>query len=698
MQKSDKPTDTTKTALADLSLEGMIHVATVRSPIARGKIVSVLPPKLPAGYRLILPQDIPGENRIVSFGAEVPILASGEVRYVGEPIALVAGPDPVRAGELAEAVHVEYEEEEPLQNWESFASGQVLAKRVAVVGDPDLAFSISRTVVESTFKTCAIEHYYSEPQGALASFDYDKFAIWCATQWPYHVRDSVALALGCEKEEVAVRPTRLGVHLDGKLWYPSLLACHAALAAYLYRKPARLMLTRKEDFLYTPKRARSSIALRVAVDPEGKLSAIDARIAVNVGAYGPLAEETLSQICLAASGAYSCPNLRIEGYAVVTNSPPMGAFGGLGASQAFFAIESEAARLAEALGEDPLDWKSRNVLRKGSSLVTGELLKEEPPYDEIASRLAAASDYRRKYACYELVRKRRSDRYDGPLRGIGFAFAYQGAGVFLSGDAPNFYTVEATLDMDLRLVLKTSAAASSESVRKIWLETAAKILDIEPEKVSIAPPDTDKSPNSGPLTLSRGITVVNRLVERACDSIQKRRFRDPLPLTAKSIYRLPKPIRWEDGKVSGSPLETAAWGGAVVELELDPWTLEPKPLGLWVCADGGRIVSPDRAAASLRVASSCAMSLCMREGLSLEDGQISNDAFFNYGILPPGELPPIRVELLEADKRAASKGIGELPFNTIPPAFLSALSQAAGLHFSSIPVRPVDLSALVEDA
>ena len=206
------------------------------------------------------------------------------------------------------------------------------AKRVAVVGDPDMAFSIAAKTVEGTYRSGASEHLYSEPQGALASFDYDKIAIRCATQWPYHVRDSVSLALGCKEEEVVVRPTLLGVHMDGKLWYPSLLSCHAALAAFLVRKPARIILTREEDFLYTPKRARSSITLRVALDREGKLAAVDARVAVNVGTYGPLAEETLSQICLAAAGVYSCPNLRVEGYAVSTNDPPMGAFGGLGAS------------------------------------------------------------------------------------------------------------------------------------------------------------------------------------------------------------------------------------------------------------------------------------------------------------------------------------------------------------------------------
>jgi CO/xanthine dehydrogenase Mo-binding subunit len=664
----------------------MLFVATVRSPSPRGSVRSIRFPSLPAGYRSILPADIPGRNRIVSFGAEVPILAQEKVSYAGEPVALVAGPDPVLLEELVSSTKVQCDEEEPAFNWESFSSDQVAAKRVAVVGDPDLAFSIASSVHEEVYTSGAIEHYYSEPQGAAAAYDYDKIAVWCATQWPYHVRDSVALALGCRADEVSVRPTRLGVHLDGKIWYPSLLARHAAIASIACGRPAKILLTREEDFRYSPKRARSSVSVCAAIGKSAELSALDVRIAINVGAYGPLAEEIVSQAVLACSGAYVCPNLRVEGYAVVTNTPPMGAFGGLGASHALFAMEAHANRMAAAAGEDPADWKSRNVLRKGSLLLTGEPLKEEVPYDALLARLAARSDYRRKYACYELVRKRRSGRSDGPLRGIGLAFAYQGAGPFLSGDASNSYNVEATLDKDLGLRILTSAAGGAGGVMDIWRRSASEILGIEPGKVAIAAPDTDQVPDSGPNTLSRNVSVVNRLIENACLAIQKRRFRDPLPLTARSTYRVPKPIKWEGGQVSGSPFDTAAWAGAVVELEIDPWSLEPRPLGVWLCVDGGHVAAPERAQAALRsgVADSLGACLCERFEPS-GDGAAGLD-YFRYGLLPLEELPPISIEFLEPARRAPVKGIGELPFDTVPAAFLSALSQAADAAFSCLPV------------
>jgi CO/xanthine dehydrogenase Mo-binding subunit len=683
--------------VGDFKAEGMLSVATVRSPATRGFIRSIVFPKLPAGYRSILPADIPGRNCIVSFGAEVPILAQDSVSYVGEPVALIAGPDPIELEELVAETKVFCDEEEPFVNWESFSSEQVAAKRLASFGDPELAFSIAGSVHEETYTSGAIEHYYSEPQGAAAAYDYDKIAVWCATQWPYHVRDSVALALGCRAQEVSVRPTRLGIHLDGKLWYPSLLACQAAVASIACGRPAKIVLTREEDFRFSPKRARSSVSIRSALGPSGELTAVDVRIAINVGAYGPLADEILSQAVLSCSGAYACPNVRVEAYAVITNSPPMGAFGGLGASHSLFAVEAHANRMAQASSEDPADWKSRNVLRKGSRLLTGEPMKEEVPYEALLARVSAASDYRRKYAGYELVRKRRSGRSDGPLRGIGLALAYQGAGPFLSGEASNSYTVEATLDKDLRVRLLTSAAAGAGGVTDVWRRSAADIFGVGIEKVSVAAPDTDQVPDSGPSTLSRNVSVVNRLVERACEAVQKRRFRDPLPLSARSVYRVPKPIKWEDGQVSGSPFDTAAWACAVVELELDAWTMEPRPLGVWLCVDGGKVVAPDRAASTLRASVVDALGACLVERF---DPSIGSDesAYFRYGLLPLQRTPPISIEFLEPSARASVKGIGELPFDTVPAAFLSALSQAADSPFSCLPVPAATLLRALENA
>jgi CO/xanthine dehydrogenase Mo-binding subunit len=573
-------------SLSDIILEGMYHVSTIRSPVSKGILRSVDAQGFPRGYSLIRGGDIAGSNSVISFATEIPVLATDRLSYRGEPLALVTGPEQTIADELARGVLVRCDEEEGVFAWETFASSQVVAKRVVTIGDPDRAFACATHIDMGTYKTESIEHYYSEPMGALAFYDYDKLAVYCATQWPYHVRYSISATLGCARDEVVVHPTRLGIHLDGKLWYPSLVSCHAAIASTLTGKPVRILYTRHEDFLFTPKRSRSSVTINSAMDKNGSLSGLMIHLSVNVGAHAPLAEEILSQTVMAATGIYNCPNIRIEGYAVSTNTPTLGALGGMGSSHAFFAIEAHADRLAKRLGQNPVEWKLKNMVRKDSVFLGGAAVSESPPCDSIANRIMAESDFNRKYASYETVRMKGRDSSDLPMRGIGLALAYQGGMFFLKGDSPNSYTLEGTLDMQLRLELKTSAAVVENVILDRWRRAASELLNLPLDSVIFTPPSTDRVPNSGPMTMSRS-AVIEHLVGRCCRLIQKRRFRDPLPITVRCQHRLANTLKWTAGHLSGSPFENATWGAAVVEVEIDPFTLTTKPTGVWIVVEGG---------------------------------------------------------------------------------------------------------------
>ena len=241
---------------------------------------------------------------------------------------------------------------------------------------------------------------------------------------------------------------------------------------------------------------------------------------------------------------------------MTTNTPSLGALGGLGTSHSFFAIESHVNRIARDLGENPLDWKLRNLIGRKKGFLGGDSPRENPPYGDISRRLAESSDLARKYSSYELIRKSGMNRPGELMRGIGLSFAYQGGVFFLKGDSPNSYTIEAILDKNLRLTLGTSAAVAGESVLRQWRGTAAAILGIEPESVVFINPSTDSVPNSGPTTMSRTV-VIEHLVERCCKAIQRKRFREPLPITARCMHRMTNPLSWKDGRLSGSPFDNA---------------------------------------------------------------------------------------------------------------------------------------------
>lgn len=679
--------------LGSMELPDMLCASTIRSTIACGEIVGIRKPSLPAGYVCVLPSDLESEGISNVLDGGMPVFAASSVSYRGEPLGLIIGPDQTVCDELSRSVSVEYRESEAFPDWESFSSKQIAFRRSARQGDPDKAFMSAWKTDSAVYRSGVFDHRYSEPMGALAFWEYDKLVIRCATQWPLHVRDSVAACLRADHSDILVRPTNLGRALDGRIWYPSLVACQAAIAARIFRKPVRLLFTRLEDFGYTPKQACSRISIDSAISEKGKLEALDIRIVINIGAYNILAAELVAQAMAAMTGIYSCPSIRIEAYAVKSNVVPLGALGGIGSTHAFFSIEAHTNHLAKVLQKPLAEFKSQNLLEKGSSHFGALPMESEIPFEKLTRALESISDYRRKYASYELVRKRDPACREGIVRGIAITIGYQSANSFAGSPRWNGYAVEACLEKNLDLVIRTQAAVASEDALAMWRSTAASILSIPEERVLFAPPDTDSTAACGPMTLSRAASVMNRLVDRACRAIQKRRFRDALPIRVRAQGSAGKSLAWRGEQLSGQPFDSVSWCGTAVEVEIDPLTGEPRPLSVWMVIDAGKIVSKERAASSLR--SSIVRVLEMCTGREFDTSADPGTIYGSEKSPSSGGLPSIGIEFLPGQS-AAARGIGELPFVTVPAAFYSALTQAMGIEPRQIPIHGPEILRLME--
>lgn len=658
--------------VSDFQKEGMLWVGTVRSPEPSGRIVSISIPRLNRDYRSITAEDIPG-SRVLDFsGSAVPVLASGRVAYKGEPIALIAGPSRARVAEAVRLSKVIIEADRPELDFECFDSQREMARSRLELGDAEGALSSASRVLSAEYGSWAQDHYYPEPQGAAAAFDYDKLVVYASTQWPFHVRDAVKATLGVKAEEVVVRPTLLGPHLDGKLWYPSLLASHAALAARLCKKPALLLLSREEDFLYTTKRAPMLCSLKAALDDEGRLSALDARIAVNAGAYGPFAQPLIERSAETLAGLYACPNVRVRAWAAASDLPPMGAFAGLGSMNMAFARERMADDLAALAGMDPAEWRELNS-RSGAR-------KKSSAWSELEPVLLSMSDYRRKRSAYELMRRRREDAGRPSGFGIGLAFAAQPLAAPIPGASAR---VEVELSKNLTLTIRTSALPGTSGTALVWKAEAASIIGIEERDVFIEPVSTDRVPDSGPALSSRGVAILSHLIIEACQAIRQRRFREALPIQVSKAHR-PRASRSEIQ-------EASSWAGAVVELRLDPLDQRPVVRGLWLAVKAGRVLSPARASASLARDAAQAIGLCLAERLSL-DKSPDLDAFLGYQLHRLKDKPPIHVRLLDGPQDALPAGIGELAYLTVPAAWANAMTQASDGPWNVFPGGSVPLS------
>ncbi|MDR1900878.1 MAG: molybdopterin-dependent oxidoreductase [Treponema sp.] len=676
----------------DFYTEGMLYALTLRSPVAKGRVKNIECPSLPPSYTLIQASDIPGKNQLVDF--PIPILASETISYIGQPIALLVGPQEHILEDYASLCLIRVEEAKPAFAVHSFSPDMVLAKRAVSLLDTEMAFKEAKTVISGIYQTGIQEHWYSEPNGAAAVYSSNAISVYTATQWPFHVKHSLTSVLNLPDDAVTVIPAYLGIHLDGKLWYPSLIACQAGLASFITGKPVKLFLTREEDFRYSPKRNSSEIHIRSALGEKGKLLGTELNLALNLGSEGVFTDEILDRTCLGSLGVYNNAAFTLEGVAVKTNIPPQGAFSGLGLAQGFFAAERHISRIADALRQDPAEWRKAHFLKKGDKLSIGITIKENPPLEKLIELAAAACDYHRKWASYELLRiSRQGNVFEEKLeklRGIGIAAAYQGSGFLYPYSDKGVYSIGMTLEKDGSLEIETSMVSENREFLNIWRNIAAEMLTIDPAHVRLSLKNTGLSVDSGPASMSRHIGVISRLVERCCIAIRKQRFRDPLPIRVRRSCRPERGVSWDGRSMDMNSFSAMSWAAAVVEAEVDFATYTPNIRGVWLVVDGGRILSEKQARRTLTVSTIQALGWASWEKLYYEEGKIPVSLTKNYQIPLAREVPPIYIDFNKNDS-AGPRGIGELPFNCIPAAYVQAVSQAMDHPFERIPLCSRDI-------
>ncbi|MDR0497448.1 MAG: molybdopterin-dependent oxidoreductase, partial [Treponema sp.] len=298
----------------------------------------------------------------------------------------------------------------------------------------------------------------------------------------------------------------------------------------------------------------------------------------------------------------------------------------------------------------------------------------------------------RKWVSYELLRKRsrkENVKAGEPLRGIGISTAFQGNG-FINKNFGGDCTVELTMEKNGNLEIKTSLASTAGGLLgpgylNNWQILARDILGVEPEYVKLIC-NTTEAPDSGPGTLSRNIFSVTKLVERCCTAIRKQRTKDPLPITVRRSEKPGKtPVHLQDKNIEPEALANPSWASAVAEIEIDPVSLEPIIRGIWFVVDGGKIINKQRACRCLKTGIIHALGWTCREFIRYENGKIPVEYYRNYDIAATEEIPPIELGFINNDS-PNSKGIGELPFNCLPAAYVQAVSQAMDHHFERIPL------------
>ncbi|PKL10232.1 MAG: aldehyde oxidase, partial [Spirochaetae bacterium HGW-Spirochaetae-8] len=392
-----------------MHFDGMLYARMVRSGIPRGTITDISLPPLPDGYRFITYKDIPagGNNELVMIKKDYRCFAEKDVRYVGETIGLLVGPDRSVLVDLLEQISVSYEEQVPAVTIDEglackggafVGENNLFCDFTIHKGDIDAVLADAHRIFEDEIITGWQEHVHLETNAALVMPDGDKFVVYASAQCPFYVRKSIAGLLNRPYEDIVVRQTTTGGAFGGKEHFPDVLAGPLLVAANVIKKPIQLVFDRHEDGAYSVKRHPSRTRFKTALDEQGNILGMDIDVVYNAGGYESCSYVVLQRGVFHATGVYNIPASRVRGRAVATNTFPSDAFRGFGAPQTLFAVETHLCHIAAALGVDPLALKSKYFLRQGDPTVTNGHVFEKVVIPEMLDQVLQASGYKQKVA------------------------------------------------------------------------------------------------------------------------------------------------------------------------------------------------------------------------------------------------------------------------------------------------------------
>ncbi len=675
--------------IADLSFDGMLHAGWVRSGRAHARLLGVRVPPLPEGYRAVDRRDVPGVNLLKVVTSEQPIFAEDEVRFVGEAIMMIVGPDGAKARELARKVEVDYGD---LPASELFGEGaETVASYAYKKGDPESAFASAASVVGETFETGYQEQAYIEPQGAIGFYEDGKSTVYGSMQCPYYVKAAVAQAMGLGDDAVRIVQATTGGAFGGKEDYPSLLGCQVAVAARACGAPVRVVFDRREDMAVTPKRHPSRIDYEAALDAEGNVLALRMDVTFDGGAYLGLSGVVLQRALIAAAGVYRVDNLDVRGRVLASNTVPNGAFRGFGAPQAFFALETFMNRLAFRAGREPLDYKLRHLARKGDLTATGGVFHHDIVMDKMIEKIDAMSGYREKRARYAS----QDGRY---RRGIGLSLFLHGCG--FTGSAEKDY-IKSVIRMAKRADDTVEILASNtdmgQGLKTTFAKIASRVLGIPLDRVIVENPDTDRVPNSGPTVASRSLMIVGKLVERASERLRDRW----VPGRADEVeehYRHAELIPWDLATFTGDAYPAYSWGVNVVEVEVDTLLATAELKGAWGVFDVGNAIDDTIMRGQMEGGMLQAIGYGSIEKMENAGGKIRQASMTDYIVPTAMDVVPIGTALVDnfyPEGPFGAKGAGELTIIGGAPAYSAAVEQAAGAPVNFIPVTPERLMEVI---
>jgi CO/xanthine dehydrogenase Mo-binding subunit len=702
---------------SDLAAPGMLWGDTLRSPHAHARIVSVDLSRalaMPGVHAILTHADVPGRKTYGLEFPDQPVLAIDRVRYVGEPVAVVAADHPEQGRQALAAIAVEYAPLEPVVDMEraleqeplhpdrpTMGHGYLDDPRPNVVrhlvirhGDPD---TDGEVVVHGTYEVGIQDQAFLGPESGLAVPDGEGgIDIHVATQWLHVDRDQVAPCLDVRPEQVRIHLAGVGGAFGGR--EDLSMQIHGALLALHTGRPVKMSYDREESFTGHVHRHPARIWCEHRATRDGRITCVRMRILLDGGAYASSSTAVASNAASFALGPYRVDNALIEATAVYTNNPPCGAMRGFGAVQTCFAAEAQLDRLAAELGIDPVELRLLNALEPGDSLPTGQVVTGSLPTREVIRRAAALPIPTEEALPRDPLRlpggAGNTTRGEGVRRGIGFALGFKN--ICYSEGFDDFCAARVVLRADGSAVVHSAAAEVGQGVTGVILQVAR--TELGTDDVTLAPSATASVGSAGSASASRMTWMAAGAVRDACRAaLEERELRGGGEVDVERVYRHPRttPLDPETGQITGERAHVALAVAAMrVVVEADVELGLTRVVWVGTAQDVGRAVNPLAVEGQIEGGTAQGLGLALMEELVTRDGAILNASFTDYLIPTALDMPPVDIVLVEEpepDAPYGAKGVGEPPTVVSTAAILSALRDATGRPLTRVPVRPDDV-------
>lgn len=723
----------------DLAPSDCLIVKILRSPHANAWVeeIKTEAAKKIEGIACVLTYEDVSHKRFTLAGQTAPEISPWDryiidkhVRFVGDPVAIVAGETEEAVDKALKRIKVKYRVEEAVLDIHTAKDNPILvhpeddwympipaggdnkrnlcSSNVEEVGDVDAMLEKCAYTVDQVYHTKANQQTMMETFRTYCYMDhFQRLTVVSSTQIPFHIRRIVGNALNIPSSKVRVIKPRIGGGFGAK--QSSVSEVFPALVTWVTGRPSKIVFSRKESMIASSPRHEMEVHIRMGADENGIVKAIDLYTLSNTGAYGEHGPTTVGLSGHKSIALYRHTEAYRFAYDVVyTNMQAAGAYRGYGATQGIFAVESAADELAHKMGMDPVKFRELNMPMEGEALpgYPDVPINGSCTMDKCLARAKEMIGWDEKYPF--------RDMGNGKVRGVGIAMAMQGssiAGIDVGG-------ADIKLNEDGSYTLALGCSDMGTGCDTILAQMAADCLDTDMKNIVVFSVDTDISPyDSGSYASSTTYATGNAVIQ-ACGELRKRIHAfgaQMLGVSAEDSDFDGEKVRTEDGKevtlqqIAGkatcgvcselqvvkeysSPISPPPFMVGAAEVEVDKETGQIDVIDYVGVIDCGTPINPNLARVQAEGGIGQGIGMVLYEDVQYTDkGKIRNNSFMQYKIPNRMDIPKVRVEFESSYEKTGpfgAKSIGELVIDTPCPAIANAVYNATGVRVRELPITP----------